>query len=141
MSRLLDICPGARAVIFFPLWDPQSNQWFAGSLAWTKDPGRILQSEDVTYLAGFGSRIMAEKSKVDALTADKSKADFISSISHELRTPLHGMLATLETMEETSKNTQDEEMIRTMTTCGEVLLDTMDHMYELVTLFRVQDLV
>jgi signal transduction histidine kinase len=116
-------------VIFFPLWDPQNNQWFAGSLAWTNDPGRILQSEDVTYLAGFGSCIMAEKSKVDALTADKAKADFISSISHELRTPLHGMLATLDAMDDGSRTVYDDEMIRTMTTCGEVLLDTMDHMY------------
>ena len=74
---------------------------------------------------------MAEKSKVDALTADKSKADFISSISHELRTPLHGILATLETMGESSRSIQDDEMLRTMTTCGEVLLDTMDHMYEI----------
>ena len=24
--RLLDICPGARAVVFFPLWDPQKDQ-------------------------------------------------------------------------------------------------------------------
>jgi signal transduction histidine kinase len=71
---------------------------------------------------------MAEKSKMDALEADKSKVDFISSISHELRTPLHGMLATLDMMEETSRSMHDEEMIRTMTTCGEVLLDTMDHM-------------
>jgi signal transduction histidine kinase len=75
---------------------------------------------------------MAEKSKMDAVTADKSKADFISSISHELRTPLHGMLATLDTMEDLSRSIQEDEMIRTMTTCGEVLLDTMDHMYELM---------
>ncbi|CAG8978942.1 hypothetical protein HYALB_00013333 [Hymenoscyphus albidus] len=136
--QLLDICPGARAIIFFPLWDPQRDQWFAGSLAWTRDPWRILHSEDVTYLAGFGSCIMAEKSKMDALTADRSKADFISSISHELRTPLHGLLATLDIIDGISRNDEEDELIRTMTTCGEVLLDTMDHIldYARMSAFR-----
>lgn len=73
-----------------------------------------MTSEDVTYLAGFGSCIMAEKSKMDALTADRSKADFISSISHELRTPLHGLLATLDTMEDVARNIEEDELIRTM---------------------------
>ncbi|KAH6684251.1 hypothetical protein B0J14DRAFT_465560, partial [Halenospora varia] len=117
--QLLDICPGARAIIFFPLWDPQRGQWFAGSLAWTKDPGRILQSEDVTYLAGFGSCIMAERSRMDAMTADLAKGDFISSISHELRSPLHGMLATLEALEDAPRSMDENEMLHTATTCGE----------------------
>ena len=128
IKQLLRICPDARSVIFFPLWDPQRDQWFAGSIAWTSDPTRIIQSADVTYLAAFGSCIMSEKSRLDALTADRAKADFISSVSHELRSPLHGVLASAEALQETSTGAIQDDMIRTIAICGEVLLDTMDQM-------------
>ncbi|KAE9374282.1 hypothetical protein N431DRAFT_371753 [Stipitochalara longipes BDJ] len=128
--QLLDICPGARGMIFFPLWDPQRDQWFAGSLAWTKDPSRVLESEDVTFLAAFGSCIMAEKSKMDALSADRAKSDFISSVSHELRSPLHGILATVEVLADTAMTMEQNDLIRTVSTCGEVLMDTMDHILD-----------
>jgi len=91
---------------------------------------RILQSEDMTFLAAFGSCIMAEKSKMDALTADRAKSDFISSVSHELRSPLHGMLATMEVLADTTTNMEQDDLIRTVSTCGEVLLDTMDHILD-----------
>jgi len=127
-SKLIEICIGARGIIFFPLWDPQRDQWFAGGLAWTNDPTRILQPEDITYLAAFGSCVMAEKSRLDALIADRAKADFISSVSHELRSPLHGILASAEALQETSTGFAQDDMVRTITVCGEVLLDTMDQM-------------
>ncbi|KAG0648199.1 Autoinducer 2 sensor kinase phosphatase [Hyphodiscus hymeniophilus] len=129
-KQLLEICPRARSIIFCPLWDPLRDQWFAGSLAWTSDPTKILQSADVTYLAAFGSCIMSEKSRLDALTADRAKADFISSVSHELRSPLHGVLATAEALQETSTGLAQDDMIRTITICGEVLLDTMDQILD-----------
>ena len=72
---------------------------------------------------------MSEKSRLDALTADRAKADFISSVSHELRSPLHGVLASAEALQETSTGSMQDDMIRTITICGEVLLDTMDQMY------------
>ena len=126
--QLLSLCPDARALIFFPLWDPQRDQWFAGSLAWTKDPTRIFRSNDLKYLAAFGSCIMAERSRLDALASDRAKADFISSVSHELRSPLHGVLASAEALQNTSTGFEQDDMIRTITICGEVLLDTMDQM-------------
>ena len=107
-----------------------SLEWFAGSLAWTRDPARILSLEDVTFLAAFGSCIMAEKSKMDALTANRAKSDFISSVSHELRSPLHGILATVEVLADTAMNTEQDDLIRTVSTCGEVLMDTMDHILD-----------
>lgn len=127
-KQLTEICVGARSIIFFPLWDPQRDQWFAGGLAWTNDPTRILTPDDITYLSAFGSCIMTEKSRLDALSADRAKADFISSVSHELRSPLHGVLASAEALQETSTGYTQDDMIRTITVCGEVLLDTMDQM-------------
>ena len=127
-KQLLDVCPGARSIIFLALWDPQRDQWFAGSLAWSKNSTRTLESADIGYLAAFGSCIMSEKSRLDALTADRAKADFISSVSHELRSPLHGVLASAEALQETPTNSTQDEMIRTIMVCGGTLLDTMDQM-------------
>lgn len=126
--QLLKVCPGARSIIFIPLWDPQRDQWFAGNLAWTDNPTRTLESSDITYLAAFGSCVMSEKSRLDALTADRAKADFISSVSHELRSPLHGVLASAEALQDTSTGSAQDDMIRTIMVCGETLLDTMDQM-------------
>jgi len=129
VSQLLNICPGARSIIFHALWDPRRHQWLASCLAWTTDPARSLESVDLKYLASFGSCIVSEKSRLDAVSADRAKADFISSVSHELRTPLHGVLASAEALQETSTGPVQDEMIHTVRICGEILVDTMDQMY------------
>jgi hypothetical protein len=128
MRQLLNLCPGAKSIIFFPLWDPLRKQWFAGSLAWTRDPTRIIEQADITYLAAFGSCIMSEKSRLDTITADRAKSDFISSVSHELRSPLHGILASAEALQEVASSSTQEDMIQTIVGCGEALLDTVDQM-------------
>ena len=43
---------------------------------------------------------MAEVSRLAALVASRIKVDFVSSISHELRSPLHGILASVEFLQE-----------------------------------------
>jgi len=43
---------------------------------------------------------MAEVSRLSALDASLMKVDFISSISHELRSPLHGILASVELIQD-----------------------------------------
>ncbi|KAI9650025.1 hypothetical protein NHQ30_000038 [Ciborinia camelliae] len=106
------------------------SQWFAGSFAWTERPFRIMTAEDLTYLTAFGNCIMAEKSRLDAELADRAKSDFISVVSHELRSPLHGVLASAEALRDTSTGDEQDDMIRSITICGEVLLDTMDHILD-----------
>ncbi|KAF7865758.1 hypothetical protein EAF04_005923 [Stromatinia cepivora] len=130
VAELMNICPGARTIVFFPLRDPQRDQWFAGSFAWTTKKLRIMTPEDLTYLTAFGNCIMAEKSRLDSELADRAKSDFISVVSHELRSPLHGVLASAEALRDTSTGDEQDDMIRSITVCGEVLLDTMDHILD-----------
>ncbi|KAG4442012.1 hypothetical protein IFR05_002480 [Cadophora sp. M221] len=127
-AELGKVCPGAKSIMFFPLWDNHFDQWFAGVLAWTTDYTRVMRSSDVNYLAAFTSCVMSEKSRLDVMAADREKLDFISSVSHELRSPLHGILASMEALQETSTGLLQDDMMRTVTVCGEVLLDTMDQM-------------
>ncbi|ESZ97155.1 hypothetical protein SBOR_2468 [Sclerotinia borealis F-4128] len=130
VGELLVVCPRARTIVFFPLRDPQRDQWLAGSFAWTERPFRIMTTEDLTYLTAFGNCIMAEKSRLDAELADRAKSDFISVVSHELRSPLHGVLSSAEALRDTSTGDEQDDMIRSITICGEVLLDTMDHILD-----------
>ena len=82
--------PGVRSVAFFPLWDFHKERWYAGTLFWTTDANRLLDEDDLTYFSAFGNSTMAEISRIEAISSDRAKSDFISSISHELRSPLHG---------------------------------------------------
>lgn len=58
------------------------------------------------------------------------KSDFISSISHELRSPLHGVLASVEFLQETSMTETQEDMVNNIHASGKVLLDTINHVLD-----------
>ena len=127
---LFELLPGARSVIFYPLWDSHKARWFAGCIGWTTDPKRALQSEEVTYLAAFGNSVMAEINRIEAVANDMAKSDFISNISHELRSPLHGILASAELLQDSSTGPEQDGMIEMVHVCGRTLLDTMNHLLD-----------
>jgi signal transduction histidine kinase len=129
---LLRMLPGARSVAFVPLWDSHRERWFAGSFVWTVlQTTRVLtRTEDLNYLAAFGNSIMAEVARLDVVGADRAKSDFISSISHELRSPLHGILASVEFLQDTTVNSFQHGMIDTIERCGRTLLDTIQHVLD-----------
>jgi signal transduction histidine kinase len=135
-KAILKVCPGARCVAFFPLWDSHKERWFVGSLAWTTDPTRVLDpEEDLTYLASFGNSIMAEVSRLNAVMSSQMKNSFISGISHELRSPLHGVLASVEFLQEDSTmSEQQQEMVTIIGFCGRTLLDTLNHVLDFTKL-------
>jgi signal transduction histidine kinase len=64
------------------------------------------------------------------MAADQAKSDFISSISHELRSPLHGILASVEFLQDTGVDLFQNSMIDTIERCGRTLLDTIQHVLD-----------
>jgi len=129
ITELFNALPGARSVIFLPLWHFQKERWFSCALGWTTDPTKAFNSVDVTYLSAFGNAIMAEVSRFEALAISSAKSDFISSISHELRSPLHGILASAELLHDTLDPFQSS-MVDMIESCGSTLLDTMNHLLD-----------
>lgn len=130
-KALVGVFQGVRSLVFFPLWDQHKERWYAGSFAWTTNMARIMDpEEEVTYLAAFGNSIMASVAALHSAVANQMKADFISSISHELRSPLHGILASVEFLQETVLNYSQVDMIRTIDACGRTLLDTISHVLD-----------
>lgn len=53
---------------------------------------------EIAYLSAFTNSLMVEISRLDAITANKMKSDFISSISRELRPNLGVMVLTSDKM-------------------------------------------
>jgi signal transduction histidine kinase len=130
-KALRQMLPSACSVVLFPLWDSHRDRWFAGSFAWTTRSTRVLtRAEELSYLAAFGNSIMAEVARLDTIAADRAKSDFISSISHELRSPLHGILASVEFLQDTAVDMFQNSMIDTIERCGRTLLDTIQHVLD-----------
>jgi signal transduction histidine kinase len=104
---------------------------FKGCLCWTNNPDRLLSvSVDLPYFNIFSHSIMRELSRLDALTQNQQKLTFVASISHELRSPLHGILGTLEFIKDTQLNTFQISMLNSLDSCGQTLLDTINHLMD-----------
>ena len=73
---------------------------------------------------------MTEVHRLDAKRQDTAKSKFISSVSHELRSPLHGILGSVECLQDTVLDTFQENLVHTVETCGKTLLDTIDHLLD-----------
>jgi signal transduction histidine kinase len=137
-AAILEVIPGARSVAWFPLWDAASERWYAGALIWSLHATRVFTPEDeLTYMAAWGNSIMAEVSRLSALVASRMKVDFVSSISHELRSPLHGILASVEFLqEEEDMPAMQADMISTIQSCGKTLLDTINHVLDFAKIIK-----
>ncbi|KAK0114690.1 hypothetical protein ONS95_014175 [Cadophora gregata] len=128
--RLLIAFPGARQIFFVPLYDSTSG-CFIGSFAWSTSATRIFTAENhLSYLVAFGHSVMSEVSRLNTLSADKAKGDFISNVSHELRSPLHGILASVEFLADTVLDGFQRNLVDTVDICGRTLLDTIEHVLD-----------
>jgi signal transduction histidine kinase len=122
--------PGVRSWAIQPMWG-SDQKFFSACIAWTLDPHRILTTHsELNYLAAFSDCTMSEVARINAKIADKAKSDFISSISHELRSPLHGILGSVECLEDSTLDPFQENLVHTLATCGHTLLDTIDHLLD-----------
>jgi hypothetical protein len=82
-SWLNQYFPGATQILFVPLWNAVSSQWFGGCFCYTPIETQVFSSSvELSSVLGFGSSVMAEYSRVESLIADRQKGDFIGSISY-----------------------------------------------------------
>ncbi|KAM3072187.1 hypothetical protein ACMFMG_008643 [Clarireedia jacksonii] len=130
-QTIFKIFPGARFVMVLPLWDSRHEQWFSSVMLWTTNPTRVLTLEDdLTYVAAFGNSIMAEASRLDIIAADNTKSTLIGSISHELRSPLHGILGSIEILQDTAMSRYQSSLVSTIRHCSSTLLDTLSNVLD-----------
>ena len=59
-----------------PLWDAGTSCWASWFFMWSTSDTHIFSTAlDLGFLSAFGKTIMAERSRLDALLANKQKAD------------------------------------------------------------------
>lgn len=130
-SLLAKYFPNACQILFVPLWNAATSQWFAGCFCWNNTETRVFSpTVELASIMGFGYSIMAECSRVESVISDRQKGDFIGSISHELRSPLHGILAAAEFLDGTHMNEFQRSLLETINACGRTLLDTMNQVLD-----------
>ena len=65
-----------------------------------------------------------------ALSAARSKEQFLSSMSHEIRTPMNGMLGAMELLSNTSLTPAQARLIHVAAISGEALLDIINQVLD-----------
>lgn len=136
---LLQLAPGARSIIFTPLWDSHKNRWYSGCIAWTRTPYRVFTIDDeLTYLFALGNSVMAEAHRLGAEYTEQAKTDLLSSLSHELRSPLHGVFGIAELLDDTLLFPSQQIMVHTIESCGRTLLDTINHLLQYARINHLQ---
>ncbi|KAL4945732.1 hypothetical protein BDV06DRAFT_8674 [Aspergillus oleicola] len=116
----------AKSVLFLPLWDWDKARWVSGVIVWTRRSE--ITEKDLRYVQHFSNSIVSKLIQLDRDRMERAKENLLSSLSHELRSPLHGMLANSELLQATSLDADQHEMIKMIKTCGNTLLDTMNHL-------------
>jgi signal transduction histidine kinase len=130
-EAITKMLPQARSVAFVPFWDFERSRWFAGCLCYSNKGERVLTPQlDLAYFKIFSSSIMSEIARLDAMASSQAKTTFVASISHELRSPLHGILGTLQFMQDSSLDSFQVTMLNSMAACGQTLLDTLNHVLD-----------
>ncbi|KAK3073530.1 hypothetical protein LTR53_004819 [Teratosphaeriaceae sp. CCFEE 6253] len=131
-SEIQRLFPGVRSLAICGMWDQNRGRWYSACAIWTYSPLRLFSREqEVNYLAAFCDVVMAEVYRLEAQNSDKAKGDFISSISHELRSPLHGILGSVECLqEETAAAPYVADLVSQIEVCGRTLIDIVEHLLD-----------
>jgi hypothetical protein len=87
IDELFRFLPGARYIIFLPLWHFQRDTWFSATFGWVREATQAINVDDLNLLSAFGNSVMMEVCRFEALAISRAKSDFISSISHERKSP------------------------------------------------------
>ncbi|KAK0128731.1 hypothetical protein ONS95_000685 [Cadophora gregata] len=81
-NELLSACPGARSIMFFPLWDNHFDQWFAGVLALAsllKDHNSCPAFGDALISMIFPKLHLGPQGDLLALRYDNSRKEYFES--------------------------------------------------------------
>lgn len=71
------------------------------------------------------------RARIEALSANQAKSEFLATMSHEIRTPLNGVLGVAQLLQESGLNEEQGRLARTIRSSGEVLLRLLNDILDL----------
>ena len=119
------VFPEARSVLFYPVFDVLTHRNVA-AFVYDSSATQYLGAGQLFYVNSFCNTAKAECNRVDSVRTEMQKDRFVSTISHEMRSPLHGVLASVEFLEETTLDSSQKALLDSIGACGRTLLDTID---------------
>ena len=98
-------------------------------------PRRPRRGGRFTYYEGTVHDITSQKyaaaaqaqARDEALQSAQVKSDFLSMMSHEIRTPIHGIIGMTGLLLNTDLQTEQEELVRLIASCGDNLLSLINN--------------
>jgi PAS domain S-box-containing protein len=93
------------------------------------EPCVLSVGRDITDLKRTESELIAAREA--ALSASRTKSEFLSSMSHEIRTPMNAVLGMADLLAETPLTQEQQRYVATMTSNGNALLDLIDSILDL----------
>ncbi|MFP4517927.1 MAG: ATP-binding protein [Oceanicaulis sp.] len=71
------------------------------------------------------------RARIEALSANQAKSEFLATMSHEIRTPLNGVLGVAQLLQESGLNDDQARLAKTIRTSGEILLRLLNDVLDL----------
>ncbi len=108
---------------------------------WTKDVEGL--DTYIIYLTDISEQLAAEEklktSRDEAKEASNAKSRFLATMSHEMRTPLHGLIASLDMIEETKLTQADQKLFKTALECSNRALEQVTSILDHTRLTRIKE--
>ena len=71
------------------------------------------------------------RARIEAMSANQAKSEFLATMSHEIRTPLNGVLGVAQLLEESGLNAEQARLATTIRSSGEILLRLLNDVLDL----------
>ena len=103
-----------------------------------QDEGFTGETLNIGFIRDISHRVEAEKKQHKALLqaeqAAQAKSRFLATMSHEMRTPLHGLMASLDLLQQDQLNAEQQTLLKTARDCSTRALMQIDDVLELTRL-------
>ncbi len=115
-----------------------SGEEFPVEVSLTRDENFMDEPIFIAYVTDISEQVLSEQKIEAALDeAEKSaaaKSMFLATMSHEMRTPLHGVIASLDLMDEKALKDEDGVLLKTARDCAQRALAQINDVLEMTRL-------